>query len=70
MVFLNLKWNTLSITTTQIWKLLKRNLTKVVELIINERPQFSIGLLTPNQIHNDKNISPQNLWKKQPVNLF
>jgi len=41
----------------------KRNLTEAVYLYNNERPHFSIGLLTPNKVHHNKEIKPQNLWK-------
>ena len=38
-------------------------LDAVVNLYNEERPNLSIGLLTPNQVHND-NLKTEQLWKK------
>lgn len=40
----------------------KELLSAVVKLYNNERPHQSIGLLTPNQVH-EKNIKTEKLWK-------
>lgn len=48
----------------------KQNLIKTVELYNNQRPHYSIGLLTPELVHSHKNIVIENLWKKKTVNVF
>ncbi len=51
----------------------KIELDKAVKLYNNQRPHYSIGLFTPNEIEANKNLKPKNLWKSaktQNVNLF
>jgi putative transposase len=42
----------------------KERLMEAVELYNNDRPHLSIGLLTPNSVH-DTNLKTQNLWKNR-----
>ena len=47
-------------------------LESVVHLYNDERPHMSIGMLTPNQVHENK-IDTENIWKTskcKTVNLF
>lgn len=53
----------------------KHYLKQAVDLYNNERPHLSIGLLTPNIIHQNKQIKIEKLWKNKTqkrtiVNLF
>ena len=50
-------------------------LKHAVDLYNNDRPHLSIGLLTPNTIHQNKQIKTEKLWKNKSqnrtiVNLF
>jgi len=47
-----------------------QNLEQSVYLYNTDRPHFSLGLNTPQTIHDNKDIKVKNLWKKKTVNTI